>query len=60
MAPLQELRQGPQVTDGSEKSMLFNKENQVQIVPTVFRQSSSPERYGRAGREAVCVSTALS
>ena len=29
MAPLRGLRQGPQATDSSEKSMLFSKENQV-------------------------------
>lgn len=60
MAPLRGLRQGPQATDSSEKSMLFSKENQVSIVSTMFRQSSSPERHGRAGREAVCMSAAPS
>lgn len=39
VAPLRGLRRGPQVTDGSEKSTVFSKENQVQIVPTKFRQS---------------------
>ena len=52
MAPLRGLRRGPQVTDGSEKSTLFSKENQVQIVPTKFRQSRGAVRTSSCRRGA--------